>query len=353
MAMGKDNKEKIDSLRNQYKQSLSGNLTTYAALIGDGFSSKVNLLAQVIRDVHHPSLGRYKERLLAATIKQFIPRSFDVGTGFVLFPTERVFLGGVPEHYDPRNMSDHVASRQCDIMVYDVASSPVVFRDDDFVVLRPESVRAIVEVKGTLNSREADSIVDWAIDFGLKWKKCNEFYVTHNQPPLHQPYISALAWQLGLDSRSRPLIDGNRFRERIARGYRDKIHRSLLGRARLEFPILDSAHIYNICSIHSCVYFEDHVEVTGDPSTLYMGWVSRGGRFLRVNEMGKPELIGDRTIATLLAGIHWSLGSRFNRFFSYADETNSTKLVPEQQGEFSRWLELCDDVWIINDSKTK
>src|SRR5688572_10067227 len=95
-------------------QRITGDLTSYAALVGEGFASRINLLAQLIRDAHHPSLGLYRERLLLQTIRDFIPRKFEVGTGFVVFPSERHFEGKVPEAYDVLNAADHTVSRQCD-----------------------------------------------------------------------------------------------------------------------------------------------------------------------------------------------------------------------------------------------
>jgi hypothetical protein len=77
--------------RQRYLESRTGDLTSYAALIGETFATKINLLAQLIRDAHHPSLGLYKERLLREVISKFIPQAYDVGTGFVIFPKERQF----------------------------------------------------------------------------------------------------------------------------------------------------------------------------------------------------------------------------------------------------------------------
>ncbi|MEH1835203.1 MAG: hypothetical protein V7L29_24895 [Nostoc sp.] len=76
--------------RHKYKQSFTGDLMSYAALMGESFTSKINSLAQIIRDAHYPSLGTYKERLLMSMIKQFIPKRYDVGTGFIIFPTEEI-----------------------------------------------------------------------------------------------------------------------------------------------------------------------------------------------------------------------------------------------------------------------
>jgi hypothetical protein len=126
-------------------------LTGYAALFGESLSSKVDLLGRLIGDAHYPSLGRYKERLLADAIRGFLPRAVEVGTGFVLFPHADPNPPGGPDFHDPLNQSAYSISRQCDILVYDSTRYPVVFRDGDFVVIRPEAVRAVIEVKGSLS----------------------------------------------------------------------------------------------------------------------------------------------------------------------------------------------------------
>ena len=91
MRMGRKKKYPADvtrALREQQQQAVTRDLTTYASLIGQTFSTRLNMLARVIGDVHHPSLGNYKERLLTATIRNHVPKAFSVGTGFVLFPRE-------------------------------------------------------------------------------------------------------------------------------------------------------------------------------------------------------------------------------------------------------------------------
>src|SRR4051794_30465679 len=87
--MGRKKKYSPDvtqALREQQQQAVTRDLTTYASLIGQTFAARLNMLARVIGDVHHLSLGNYKERLLASTIRDHIPKAFGVGTGFVLFP---------------------------------------------------------------------------------------------------------------------------------------------------------------------------------------------------------------------------------------------------------------------------
>lgn len=122
-------------------------LTGYAALFGESLTSKVDLLGRLLGDSHYPSLGQYKERLLADAIRGFLPRTVEVGTGFVMFPHADMNPPAGGQFYDPLNHSAFSMSRQCDILIYDVAKYPAVFRDRDFIVIRPEAVRAVIEVK--------------------------------------------------------------------------------------------------------------------------------------------------------------------------------------------------------------
>lgn len=178
------------------QQRHTADLTSYASLIGESFSSKVNLLTQILKGAHYPSIGRYKEKLLAKLISEYIPKTFEVGTGFVLFPVEKKFKNKPPNGFDPLNMSAHIISKQCDILVYDAGSVPVIFKDDDFVVLRPEAVKAVIEVKGSLNPKEVGSSLKGLLDFGRKWRECQKFYKAHSQPIIPRPPMFIMAWDI-------------------------------------------------------------------------------------------------------------------------------------------------------------
>lgn len=78
--------EEKEQLRRQYEAVRLVDLTSYTGMIGESFSSHIDRLSRIIRDAHEPSLGSYKERLLAEAIRSFIPKKYSVGTGFVLFP---------------------------------------------------------------------------------------------------------------------------------------------------------------------------------------------------------------------------------------------------------------------------
>jgi hypothetical protein len=315
------------SNRERYELSRGGSLTSYAGLIGDQFSSQVNLLAQVIRDAHEYSLGRYKERLLAKLIAQSIPSRYAVGTGFVLFPTDKVFDGPAPKDFDAMNRGDHEVSRQCDIIIYDAQTYPVIFKDDDFVVVAAEATRAVIEVKGSLDTGEIDKAIEHFIDFGSKWHKCDTFYRNHFDPPLHEPSLFVLAWQVGVAPDGTPKIDRTRLRERIADKYTHEVKPSTALEA---FPYLNAAFIYNDCEVHSTINF--------DGDQMILGFWSKGGKLHVFDGNQKSKVVGDATIANLLAGVHASLNTPFNRFISYKGEVPEHDRPAEFKQNFSPWL---------------
>ncbi|MCW5212952.1 hypothetical protein VU04_08570, partial [Desulfobulbus sp. TB] len=82
----------------------NADLISFASLLGDSFSSKINLLSQILQDAHYPSLGTYKENLLVKVIKDYIPTNYQVGTGFVLFVHDATKLRSTKSGFDRLNM---------------------------------------------------------------------------------------------------------------------------------------------------------------------------------------------------------------------------------------------------------
>lgn len=284
--------------RAEYEKSRGGNLTVFGAMVGEQFTSRVNLLAQIIRDAHEYSLGRYKEKLLAKLIAESLPARYSVGTGFVLFPKERSFSGSPPPGFDNLNRSDHEVSRQCDIIVYDNERYPVIFRDDDFVVVLPEATKAIVEVKGTLNSTEIEDSAAHLIDFGLKWQRCDQFYRSRHDPHLHDPGLFILAWQVGVNKDGTPQSDGKRFQEGILGQYEGLQQSTYEG-----FPYLTSAYIYNDTIISSTSWF--------DEDELTIGFMREPGKLAYYNNNGQIVQAGEGTIASLISRSQVSLDTPF------------------------------------------
>lgn len=79
---------------------------------------------------HNGEDGRYKEILLMNYLKKILPSNVSVGTGFV------------------RGKED--ITKQIDIIIYK-HNIPTLFSEGDFVIVLPESVVGIIEVKTKLN----------------------------------------------------------------------------------------------------------------------------------------------------------------------------------------------------------
>lgn len=311
--------------------SPSPDLTSFAALLGDSFAKRIHLLTQILQGSHYPSVGRYKEKLLARLIAEYIPKNYEVGTGFVLFVHEATKERAQKPGFDPLNMGSHALSKQCDIIVYDSSTVPVVFRDDDFVVVRPEAVRAVIEVKGTISRKETNRLLDACLDFGRKWRSCQLFYLEHHQPLAGSPALYAMCWDIGRDKLGRALTNATKLREQITSFYKESLRLSELK----GFPRLNSLFVYNDCTVSEVGWFAD--ESDEGNTDLYEGYMARSGQFTRYDAQNKPYRQGDATIATLLAGLHYCVGGTFNRFYSYLEETREDVLPYEHSG-LSAWL---------------
>lgn len=94
-----------------------------------------NCIRNLIGDAHWPSDGAWKESVLRAVFRRYLPPSFTVGSGFIL--------------------SADGVSTQIDILICD-DSAPLLFRDGDFLIATPECVRVAVEVKTRLTTPKLD-----------------------------------------------------------------------------------------------------------------------------------------------------------------------------------------------------
>ena len=95
--------------------------------------------------------GRYKEAVLKSVIKKFLPEQFSIGTGFVVKQT------------NSRNI--HESSKQIDLIIYNT-SFTVLFKEDDFVILTPDAVNGIIEVKANLENQGFKGVLKKAVENG-------------------------------------------------------------------------------------------------------------------------------------------------------------------------------------------
>ena len=89
--------------------------------------------------------GRYQEAVIKMMIQRFLPEKFRIGSGFIARQT--------------RERGNHKPSKQIDLIIYDT-SFPILFKENDFVILTPDSVMGIIEVKADAVNQGLQQIVE-------------------------------------------------------------------------------------------------------------------------------------------------------------------------------------------------
>jgi hypothetical protein len=96
--------------------------------------------------------GKYKEAILRSAIERVLPKKYEIITGFVV-------------KRDPKHLNEHVASKQIDIMIID-NTFPSLFRSNEFGVVTPDAVVAIIEVKANLEAQGISKVIAKANENG-------------------------------------------------------------------------------------------------------------------------------------------------------------------------------------------
>lgn len=97
---------------------------------------------------HSYSEGAHCEALLRNYLRAILPQKYSVDTGFIRT---------VPEFRGPQPT---IASPQIDILIHDAHEYAPLFRSDEFVIVCPEAVCAVIEVKKTLRSDALDDALN-------------------------------------------------------------------------------------------------------------------------------------------------------------------------------------------------
>ncbi|KIQ02410.1 hypothetical protein RU07_11765 [Agrobacterium tumefaciens] len=98
---------------------------SFAASFAHELTTQAERIAGLVS--HRVTVGTYREELLRELLQRHIPQRFRAATGFIL---------GVEQ--------------QLDIIIYDAVEHAAIFQTGNLVVVPPESVRAIIEVKSSL-----------------------------------------------------------------------------------------------------------------------------------------------------------------------------------------------------------
>lgn len=111
------------------------NKKRFLQAIADEIVSKSNRIELLVQ--HNVTKGNYREELFRGILKKYLPKKYEVATGFI-----------------------EGCKRQCDILIYDSQNFSPLFREGDLVVLPEKAVRAIIEVKSTLDSNQLADAMD-------------------------------------------------------------------------------------------------------------------------------------------------------------------------------------------------
>ncbi|MGO7401994.1 hypothetical protein ELI49_30950 (plasmid) [Rhizobium ruizarguesonis] len=98
---------------------------SFAASFAHELTTQAERIAGLVS--HRLTVGTYREELLRELLQRHIPQRFRAATGFIL---------GIEQ--------------QLDIIIYDAIDHAPIFQTGNLVVVPPESVRAIIEVKSSL-----------------------------------------------------------------------------------------------------------------------------------------------------------------------------------------------------------
>ena len=130
-------------------RNLAAQLETLWASYADELVSKVHRIDELIGASHWLSVGTYKETLLKSLLRNKVPQSIEVGTGFV--------LSGLRKDKQP---PEKKISKQLDILAWNAGEHAPIFRADEFVIVPSEACKAVIEVKGHLTQADLNSGIE-------------------------------------------------------------------------------------------------------------------------------------------------------------------------------------------------
>lgn len=105
------------------------NINAHLRSLSSEIDALKNRVRDLIDDEHWLTDGEWKESVLRIILRRYLPANIGVGRGFVIRPDS--------------------CSRQIDILLFD-SSKPTIYRDGDLVMVTPDAVVGIIEVKTTL-----------------------------------------------------------------------------------------------------------------------------------------------------------------------------------------------------------
>lgn len=120
-------------------------IDAYFQSLTQEFEALKNRVRNFIGDAHWLSDGEWKESILRSILASRLPDTVRIGRGFIL--------------------KENQVSTQCDIILYK-SSSPVLFKDGDFVILPSDAVLGVIEVKTRIESHNLEKSISKLAQIG-------------------------------------------------------------------------------------------------------------------------------------------------------------------------------------------
>lgn len=309
---------------------MSKTLNDFQNQLSESFHSKIYLLEKIIGDKHWLTSGTFKETVLISFLNQNLPKRYKAKSGFVIFPKQRIFIVKTPEDYDSMNRSSYIISKQIDILIYDNIESCPVFEDENIVLLAPEAVKGIIEVKGTLNSKHLEVAINLLIDYKNKWIEYKSFSEEHHiVEPLTVPTMYIYSWEFKKNKKGQRELTGKYIRNRLAKLLKENATSSNYK----ESPFINSVFVYNECEVSHTLSAEE----VQKPS---IGYMTTRGQSTVFTDDGKLIQEGDKTLFSLLRDILVSNNFLKNSFLLDTDDSNKYDLFPHRDIGYSKAFDV-------------
>lgn len=194
-------------------------------------NAKFRHIENLVGKKHHfPTEGYHCEVLLKEYLRANLPSRFSVDTGFIR---------AEPVEFDGKKL---YASPQIDILIHDCQHHSPLYRIGDLVVVQPEAVVAIIEVKKTLTSTELqDALYKLAVSHILLQQRTYDPSVI---------YSGVFSYDTRLPVKSEAFK--NRLQELIARG--GILPNSIVCLKGLFIKIVSKKNKYNEYDISNITY---------------------------------------------------------------------------------------------------
>ena len=153
---------------------------------------------------HPAEEGRFVESLIRDFLNKHLPKNLRAMSGFIIKPSTKTGL----DNFARVNFENDLHSKQLDIIVYDISNYPIYEQFEEFCIVPPEGVIAILSIKKTLRMK----------DISAELQSLHETYEICKNEHLRSPYFGLFAFSI--DSNLTKLVYKNLF-NKVSKEYQN------------------------------------------------------------------------------------------------------------------------------------